>query len=71
MSNLIFTDRDLLEMERYASPAADREPYHLIYARLHKGNEILNPHLPGSRHMAADLENQKGEKNGAINDKKQ
>lgn len=62
MSNLNFTDRDLLEMEKYASPAADREPYHLTYARIHKDNEILNPHLPGNRHMAAGPENQKGEK---------
>lgn len=60
MSNLNFTDRDLLEMERYASPAADREPYHLTYARIYRGNEILNPHLPGSRNMVAGQE-------GAIN----
>lgn len=61
MSNLNFTDRDLLEMERYSSPAADREPYHLTYARIYKDNEILNPHLPGNRHMAAGQE-------GASND---
>ena len=61
MSNLNFTDRDLLEMERYASPAADRDPYHLIYARIHQGNEILNPHLPGNRNMATGQEGQKGE----------
>lgn len=61
MSNLNFTDRDLLEMERYASPEADRKPYHLIYARIHQGDEILNPHLPGNRNMAAGQEGQKGE----------
>lgn len=56
MSNLNFTDRDLQEMERFASQAADREPYHLTYARRYKGNEILNPHLPGNRNMAAGQE---------------
>ena len=56
MSNLNFTDRDLLEMERYASQVTGREPYHLTYARIYKGNEILNPHLPGNRHMAAGQE---------------
>ena len=56
MSNLNFTDKELMEKERYASPAADREPYHLIYARNHQGNEILNPHLPGNRNMAAGQE---------------
>lgn len=61
MSNLNFTDRDLLEMERYTSPAADREPYHLTYARRYKGNEILNPHLPGNRTMAAGQEGGKNE----------
>ena len=64
MSNLNYTDRELLEMERYTSPAADREPYHLTYARRYRGNEILNPHLPGNRHMAAGQE-------GAINDERQ
>ena len=64
MSNLNFTDRDLLEMEKYASPAANREPYHLTYARIHKDTEILNPHLPGNRNMAAGQE-------GEINDERQ
>ena len=56
MSNLNFTDRDLLEMEKYASPAVNRESYHLAYARIYKDNEILNPHLPGNRNMAAGQE---------------
>ncbi len=53
MSNLRFTDKELMEMEKYTSPAANREPYHLIYARIYKGNAILNPHLSAKRHMAA------------------
>lgn len=61
MSNLSFTDRELLEMEQYTSPAAEREPYHLTYARIYKGNEILNPHLPGNRHMAAGQEGETDE----------
>ena len=61
MSNLNFTDRDLKEMEKYASPAADREPYHLTYARIYKDNERLNPHLPGNRNMAAGKEGAKNE----------
>ncbi|MCM1221608.1 MAG: hypothetical protein NC548_44730 [Lachnospiraceae bacterium] len=36
MSNLRYTDKELLEMEKYASLAADREPYHLTYARAYK-----------------------------------
>ena len=56
MGNLSFTDKDLLEMEKNTSPAVNREPYHLTYARIHKDNEILNPHLPGNRHMAAGQE---------------
>lgn len=61
MSNLNFTDKELMEMEKYTSPEADREPYHLIYARIHQGNEILNPHLPGNRIMAAGQEGAKNE----------
>lgn len=63
MSNLRYTDKELLEMEKYASLAADREPYHLTYARAYKGNETLNPHLPGKRHMAAGQELQERETN--------
>lgn len=56
MSNLNITDRELLEMEKYPSPAADREPYHLAYARAFRGDGILNPRLPGCRRMAAGPE---------------
>lgn len=61
MSNLNFTERELLEMERYGSLVVNREPYHLTYARRYKGNEILNPHLPGNRNMAAGQEGGKNE----------
>lgn len=53
MSNLRITDRDIADMERRPNIRAimigRTEPYHLTYARLYQGNEILNPHLPGGR----------------------
>lgn len=60
MSNLNITDRDLLEMEKYSSPAADREPYHLVYARAYRGDGILNPRLPGCRREARQAAGQEG-----------
>lgn len=53
MSNLNFTDAELWEMEhRPAKQAIKRGstiPYHLLYTQTHRNNEILNPHLPGTR----------------------
>ena len=60
MSNLRITDEEIADMERRPNIRAIRighmEPYHLAYARKHKGNEVLSPHLPGDRHMAAGQE---------------
>lgn len=65
MSNLNFSDNEITDMEHRPSIRAIKigrtEPYHLTYARLHRGNEILNPHLPGGRFTAAGQKNPKGE----------
>lgn len=59
MSNLRITDRDIADMERRPNIRAimigRKEPYHLTYAKLYQGNEILNPHLPGGRSMGGRL----------------
>ena len=60
MNNLRITDGEIAEMVARPNIRAIRigrtEPYHLTYARLYQGNEILNPHLPGNRLMAAGQE---------------
>lgn len=62
MSNPKFTARRLDTMEFRPNADAIRigrtQPYHLTYARAHRGNDILNPRLPGERPAAS----QEGEK---------
>ena len=65
MGNLNLTDNEIAYMEHCPSIQAIRigrtEPYHLTYAKLYQGDEILNPHLPGNRLMA-DLEGREYDK---------
>lgn len=53
MSNLRFSDSDLDRMASRPNISAMRigrtQPYHLTYARAHRGDDVLNPHLPGDR----------------------
>lgn len=53
MSNLRFSDSDLDRMASRPNISAMRigrtQPYHLTYARAHRGDDALNPHLPGER----------------------
>lgn len=60
MSNLRFSDSELDIMTTQPNAQAMRigrtEPYHLTYARVHRGNEILNPRLPGKRPVASGQE---------------
>lgn len=60
MSNLRFSDNDLDAMANHPNARAMRigrtEPYHLAYVRAHRGNDIINPRLPGQRPVATRQE---------------
>lgn len=54
MNNLRFSNSDLDHMASRPNASAIRigrmKPYHLTYARVHREDDVLNPHLPGERH---------------------